>query len=131
MQNCSWEKCKNIHNLFDPNLCQIIPKLYEVIVPKLHWPSPPVIAFFKFQNFPISLLDFLLDSSIIEFEIGTFFYYEMECPMRTRPLKANSWKQYVFLDFNYIELLLLNDFLVLVLMIVIFVYLTFQKVFNK
>ena len=37
-----------------------LPKLYEVSFPKLHWPSPPVIAFFQFQNFPISYSDFLL-----------------------------------------------------------------------
>ena len=53
-----------------------LPKLYEVIVPKLHWPSPPVIAFFPISKFSYKLVRFLINSSIIKSdnEIGKFSY---------------------------------------------------------
>jgi hypothetical protein len=43
---------------------------------KLHWPSPPVITFFQFQNFPISLSDFYLILLLVKSdnEIGKFGY---------------------------------------------------------
>ena len=57
-------------------------------MPSIVWVSPPVIAFFPISEFSYKHIRFLLNIYVVKSdnEIRKYSYYDIECPMSTRPI---------------------------------------------